>query len=101
MVTPCRKGCFAVDFDVILRRRTNKKNVQTVHTPPHAPIALTCGQQRACVDRQPLCMIDVVLGRSQFRDSIVVSIPVCHTGDRGSIPRHGVMSYYVSIPLLV
>ena len=24
------------------------------------------------------------------RDSIVVSIPRCHRGDRGSIPRHGI-----------
>ena len=24
-----------------------------------------------------------------IRDSIVVSIPACHAGDRGSIPRHG------------
>ena len=26
---------------------------------------------------------------SQVRDSIVASIPACHAGDRGSIPRHG------------
>ena len=25
-----------------------------------------------------------------FRDSIVASIPACHAGDRGSIPRRGV-----------
>ena len=25
----------------------------------------------------------------QFRDSIVASIPACHAGDRGSIPRVG------------
>ena len=25
----------------------------------------------------------------QFRDSIVASIPACHAGDRGSIPRRG------------
>ena len=25
----------------------------------------------------------------QVRDSIVASIPACHAGDRGSIPRHG------------
>ena len=24
-----------------------------------------------------------------FRDSIVASIPACHAGDRGSIPRRG------------
>ena len=29
------------------------------------------------------CLIHVVL------DSIVVSIPACHAGDRGSIPRRG------------
>ena len=27
---------------------------------------------------------------SAIRGSIVVSIPACHAGDRGSIPRHGV-----------
>ena len=27
--------------------------------------------------------------RSSVRVSIVVSIPACHAGDRGSIPRHG------------
>ena len=27
---------------------------------------------------------------NQIRGSIVVSIPACHVGDRGSIPRHGV-----------
>ena len=32
-------------------------------------------------------IIQVILG------SIVVSIPVCHTGDRGSIPRQGVFSF--------
>ena len=26
----------------------------------------------------------------QLHDSIVVSIPACHAGDRGSIPRRGV-----------
>ncbi len=26
----------------------------------------------------------------QIRDSIVASIPACHAGDRGSIPRRGV-----------
>ena len=28
---------------------------------------------------------------SPIRDSIMVSIPACHAGDRGSIPRHGVL----------
>ena len=32
-------------------------------------------------------VIQAVLG------SIVVSIPVCHTGDRGSIPRQGVYGF--------
>ena len=27
----------------------------------------------------------------QLHDSIVVSIPACHAGDRGSIPRRGVL----------
>ena len=29
----------------------------------------------------------------QIRGSIVVSIPACHAGDRGSIPRHGELSF--------
>ena len=32
-----------------------------------------------------------------FRGSIVVSIPACHAGDRGSIPRHGVLFYQLSL----
>ena len=36
------------------------------------------------------CIIDKMqLGLHQFLDSIVVSIPACHAGDRGSIPRRG------------
>ena len=30
-----------------------------------------------------------------FLDSIVVSIPACHAGDRGSIPRRGVRLVFV------
>ena len=31
-----------------------------------------------------------------IRDSIVVSIPACHAGDRGSIPRHGeLFTFYI------
>ena len=30
---------------------------------------------------------------SAIRGSIVVSIPACHAGDRGSIPRHGVFLF--------
>ncbi len=35
----------------------------------------------------------------KIRDSIVVSIPACHAGDRGSIPRHGVIIFkkFISI----
>ena len=29
-----------------------------------------------------------------FPDSIVVSIPACHAGGRGSIPRQGVFSFF-------
>ena len=29
--------------------------------------------------------------------SIVVSIPACHAGDRGSIPRRGVVIYIISL----
>ena len=33
---------------------------------------------------------------SSIRDSIVASIPACHAGDRGSIPRRGVLFLYYS-----
>ena len=29
-----------------------------------------------------------------LHDSIVVSIPACHAGDRGSIPRRGALFYF-------
>ncbi len=34
-------------------------------------------------------IISEVAHRIEIRDSIVASIPACHAGDRGSIPRHG------------
>ena len=33
------------------------------------------------------------LAETPIRFSIVVSIPACHAGDRGSIPRHGELFY--------
>ncbi|KAL7506339.1 hypothetical protein ACHAXN_003637 [Cyclotella atomus] len=33
-------------------------------------------------------------GTCPIRDSIVASIPACHAGDRGSIPRRGVLFGY-------
>ena len=30
-----------------------------------------------------------------LHDSIVVSIPACHAGDRGSIPRRGVLFFII------
>ena len=38
---------------------------------------------------------------NQLHDSIVVSIPACHAGDRGSIPRRGVLFYLISSFMLV
>ena len=35
-------------------------------------------------------MYTVISRNFQFRHSIVASIPACHAGDRGSIPRDGV-----------
>ena len=35
----------------------------------------------------------------QFLDSIVVSIPACHAGDRGSIPRLGGVLFFFKIRL--
>ena len=37
---------------------------------------------------------DEVRPFQQIRGSIVVSIPACHAGDRGSIPRHGVFFFF-------
>ena len=31
----------------------------------------------------------------QVLGSIVVSIPACHAGDRGSIPRRGVLYFFI------
>ena len=36
----------------------------------------------------------------QIRVSIVVSIPACHAGDRGSIPRHGAFLFIKPCPSL-
>ena len=37
---------------------------------------------------------------SEFLGSIVVSIPACHAGDRGSIPRRGGVMFFPKIPVL-
>jgi hypothetical protein len=34
-------------------------------------------------------LYDFIFGYRYILDSIVVSIPACHAGDRGSIPRRG------------
>ena len=36
-----------------------------------------------------------------LHDSIVVSIPACHAGDRGSIPRRGAIFYFCKILMSV
>ena len=36
------------------------------------------------------------LFREEVRHSIVASIPACHAGDRGSIPRDGVFAFAIS-----
>ena len=33
------------------------------------------------------------MAHQHLHDSIVVSIPACHAGDRGSIPRRGVFFF--------
>ena len=42
----------------------------------------------------------IPLTSSEFLGSIVVSIPACHAGDRGSIPRRGGLSFFSKIPVL-
>jgi hypothetical protein len=39
--------------------------------------------------------------RTQIRHSIVASIPACHAGDRGSIPRVGVLLHFVFFQVLL
>ena len=43
-----------------------------------------------------MCFFIVVSSGHQhhIRDSIVASIPACHAGDRGSIPRRGETDVY-------
>ena len=40
------------------------------------------------------------MNRQTVLDSIVVSIPACHAGDRGSIPRRGGILFTVYFVLL-
>ena len=47
-------------------------------------------------------LVPIVLITSQnILGSIVVSIPACHAGDRGSIPRQGVFLFYFIINFFV
>ena len=41
------------------------------------------------IDRGAHCETQTFEIGFNFRDSIVASIPACHAGDRGSIPRRG------------
>ena len=36
-----------------------------------------------------VCVISIQVRTKAIRHSIVASIPACHAGDRGSIPRDG------------
>ena len=71
---------------VLIKKRKNRKssNLQ------QASIAQL--GERKTEDLEAPCSIH---GRSSvtFRDSIVASIPACHAGDRGSIPRRGATFY--------
>ena len=48
----------------------------------------------------PHCIIIMLIASSciivNIRSSIVVSIPACHAGDRGSIPRFGVVVFFLN-----
>ena len=39
-----------------------------------------------------ICIVKRQICSTSFLGSIVVSIPACHAGDRGSIPRRGEIS---------
>ena len=48
--------------------------------------------------RYYLVIVAHIVAKCQIRVSIVVSIPACHAGDRGSIPRHGdLFSHFIQI----
>ena len=52
----------------------------------------THGHMISCVCMTKTCLVTLIIFFLQNRailDSIVVSIPACHAGDRGSIPRRG------------
>ena len=38
---------------------------------------------------------------NRLHDSIVVSIPACHAGDRGSIPRRGAFLCFSSLKTII
>ena len=42
----------------------------------------------------------ILFSNPAILDSIVVSIPTCHAGDRGSIPRRGEAKFYTKIIIL-
>ena len=41
----------------------------------------------------------ILINTSVILGSILVSIPACHAGDRGSIPRRGAINYFISVIL--
>ena len=71
---------------VLIKNRKNRKS------PNLQQASIAQLGERKTEDLEAPCSIH---GRSSvtFRDSIVASIPACHAGDRGSIPRRGATFY--------
>ena len=67
------------------RRVSLEENVQFDYAIPSVTLTMTC--RMPC--RRPIWYEREESVITQVLGSIVVSIPACHAGDRGSIPRRG------------
>ena len=84
----------------MLQTRASRMTGNSTNETPTLVSSKICAPRNELV-RLTFPPVDVkVLGRveeceiSEFLVSIVVSIPACHAGDRGSIPRRGVRQFY-------
>ncbi len=78
----------------LLRRRRNDVDYRNFRNLEKCKQSLSA----SLVDRHTRIFIPLKFSRSQqpILDSIVVSIPACHAGDRGSIPRRGGVFFCIS-----
>ena len=84
----CRASCRrhnAILCCTVSYNLKSKSNPPVIDAPPHTlcPLFNVWGADR----------VYVIRSASNVRDSIVASIPACHAGDRGSLPRRGVTTF--------